>query len=198
MKNRITKIKDLYNEQTKLNKQYLFDLSELRNSKDYSNEYKADKSKKLEDVYSKASLQAKEEIMKHLYEMKKEEQAHVDLSDISLLNALKIIETMGSTMPSDIIKDINRTFKGKQASLQVIKNACEKNNIYNHEIDDLCYDIDQRYDEMGIKINKQFKSIKEMDCIDIPGSLDAWCKNVDTESLPEIRTIDTIGKTNFF
>lgn len=198
MKNRITKIKDLYNEQTKLNKQYLFDLSELRNSKDYSNEYKADKSKKLEDVYSKASLQAKEEIMKHLNEMKKEEQSHVDLSDVSLFNALKIIDTMGSTMPSNIISDINRTFKGKQASLQVIKNACEKNNIYNHEIDDLCYDIDQRYDEMGIKINKQFKNTNEMDRFDIPSSLDIWCKDVDAETLPETKTINTIAKFNLF
>ena len=198
MKNRITKIKELYNAQLELNKQYLHELSELNNSKDYSNEYKAGKGKKLADAYSTASLQAKEEIMKQLYEMKKEEQAHVDLSDISLLNALKIIETMGSTMPSDIIKDINRTFKGKQASLQIIKNACEKNSIYNHEISDLCYDIDQRYDEIGIKINKQFKSIKEMDCIDVPTSLDAWGKSVDAETLPETRAIDTIGKTNFF
>lgn len=198
MKSKIAKIKDLYNGQVESNRQFLHELSELNNSKDYSNEYKADRRKKLSDAYSTKSLQAKEEIMKQLYEMKKEEQAHVDLSDISLLNALKIIETMGSTMPSDIIKDINRTFKGKQAALQIIKNACEKNNIYNHEIKELCYDIDERYDEIGIKLNKQFKRIDEMDRIDIPSSLDAWCNSVDAETLPETKAIATNGKINLF
>ena len=197
MKERISKIKTLFENQYTSNKDYQKQLEELRQSKDYTEEYKKDRRELLSKRYRETADKTYADILEILTDLKASERTHVDLSDSSLINAVTLINGFGKNLPRNIINDINNSFRGNQSALSVIYQAYSDNDIYNEEIKTISYDVNTFYDRMAQAIRSDLEN-DAMGGLGVIGALDNWTKAVDNEPATETTPIVDKVPKHFF
>lgn len=189
MKNNLKNIKKLYENQVTSFKDYSQQLEDLKNNKNYSEEYKQNQKQKMTDVYKATADKTYTEILTMLSEMKAKEKTHLDINDTSLINALTLIKSMGESMPYSIAQDINTAFKGNQSALNILNKAFKDNNVFNDEIEGLCYDVNEKYNTIAQAIKKELNS-NSLVGVEVLHFLNEWESDIDNEPVIEVGEIN--------
>lgn len=153
------RIKEQFEELSKLNSEYMAKAEAVRKSQDFTREYKARELKAIEEGYMKKAERIKEDAKKTLEAMRGKEEESIQLDDVKLFNALKLFELYGENIDRKLVKRIAADFVGRQASLQVLSNVMSKYGISQVFIEKYMYDPQEMYTDLYGMISENTKGL---------------------------------------
>jgi len=90
-----------------------------------------------------------EKLLTGLQNLVEEKHSTLELDNLALQNALKVIELGGSKLDTDTIRGINENFKGNMPTLKILQKVyAAQGVVYDGGLSDFIYDIPATYEQL--------------------------------------------------
>lgn len=196
IKNNLEWISDHLKKTAEIKNKYRMEIEKIRQSQDFSDQYKQDKLHQKRVEYSNALQESKTKFLDQTKELRSLidwRNKDFDLLDPALTNALAIIQAGGKKLSYENLEKINENFRHNQNALHTLKDIYENQGISTSQIDRMIYNPEQMITNLETLSNRIFTTDGNLNFLASEVS-----KFAQFEGVQFVSTVDEIGMMDQF